>query len=150
MTGHCYEQVQPNLATSWQQAATVAQQRSYNGMQGYLMTITSASEQQFINNNIVPSKNSWIGGNTIDRVTTQWGSGPENGIVILSNGASGCISYCNFASNQPGNLYYNPCLYLQSGNTQWFGTANCGNNGGVLSFIVEYGPYLGMKLAAAC
>src|SRR5680860_233587 len=44
-TGHYYEYV-ANLGISWKDARIAAEQRTYNGLQGYLATLTSIEEAQ--------------------------------------------------------------------------------------------------------
>lgn len=138
-TQHCYEVVQPNTVLSWSTALEAANQRVYNGMNGYLMTITSASESTFVQGNLASfSANAWIGGSATSG-TLQWSTGPEMGTGIqLSSG--GCLLYCNFAANQPGNLNGNPApvLYINAPGSSWFGNYGGSINAGYSAYVVEY------------
>ena len=58
--GHYYELV--NEAKSWQDAKQDSENRSFNNFQGYLSTITSSEENNFIVNNFLPNTNAWLGG----------------------------------------------------------------------------------------
>ena len=95
--GHYYELVTGTI--NWEDAKTAAEASTYLGLTGYLVTITSAAENNFIKNKI--STNTWIGGsddathtsNTHPAIslalgqgtalagegTWEWVSGPENG-----------------------------------------------------------------------
>ncbi|NBP54833.1 MAG: hypothetical protein EBU67_11270, partial [Actinobacteria bacterium] len=58
-TGHFYQAVSSSGIT-WTNANTAATGASYKGRPGYLVTITSPEEQNFLNNN-VSGNNIWIG-----------------------------------------------------------------------------------------
>lgn len=51
----------PKNGNTWQNAYALAKQRSFNGLKGYLATITSDEEQQFIVNTL-GTQEGWIGG----------------------------------------------------------------------------------------
>nr|MCR5586956.1 hypothetical protein [Lachnospiraceae bacterium] len=51
----------PKDGNTWQTAYALAKQRSFNGLKGYLATITSDEEQQFIVNTL-GTQEGWIGG----------------------------------------------------------------------------------------
>lgn len=69
--GHYYKLVRSEL--SWEQANTAAGAMSHNGLQGYLVTITSSEESNFIINNLgmMTNETFWTGG------TQQWESGDD-------------------------------------------------------------------------
>ncbi len=98
--GHYYQLVTGNI--NWINAKTAAEASTYEGLTGYLVTITSAAENNFIKNKI--ATNTWIGGsddatytsNTHPAITSggagnsnphglagegtwEWVSGPDNG-----------------------------------------------------------------------
>ena len=98
--GHYYQLVTGNI--NWTNAKTAAEASTYEGLTGYLVTITSAAENNFIKNKI--ATNTWIGGsddatytsNTHPAITSggagnstphglagegtwEWVSGPDNG-----------------------------------------------------------------------
>ena len=98
--GHYYQLVTGTI--NWTNAKTAAEASTYEGLTGYLVTITSAAENNFIKNKI--ATNTWIGGsddathtsNTHPAITSggagsdptdglagegtwEWVSGPDNG-----------------------------------------------------------------------
>jgi hypothetical protein len=86
-TGHYYEPVEAESIT-WQDARDAAAQRTHNGMQGYLATVTSQAEDDFIvstfkNKSWVGDDNSgddglWIGASdAANEGTWRWVTGPE-------------------------------------------------------------------------
>jgi len=96
--GHFYEYVEaPN--TNWTTAKSEAEAREYLGLQGYLATITSSEEQEYIENNILTDDNAWIGAS--DAATEgdwRWVTGPEAGTSFWSGNQNG---------NAVGNQYNN-------------------------------------------
>jgi hypothetical protein len=61
--GHYYEVI---VSTGgWERANVIAQSLTYNGLQGYLATVTSQAENDFINSNLPGATQygqTWIGG----------------------------------------------------------------------------------------
>jgi F5/8 type C domain/Lectin C-type domain len=101
---HFYKYVS-SAAVTYADAKTGASSNTYLGKTGYLVTITSQSEQDFINNNIT-GNNLWIA--TTDVVTDgTWviDAGPELGTVLKTqNGpTAGNIAdqYNNWCSGEP-------------------------------------------------
>ena len=87
--GHYYQLV-ASSAVEWAEAKTAAEASTYEGLTGYLVTITSESENNFLKSKI--STNTWIGASDNSTYTStsysagqptegtwQWVSGPENG-----------------------------------------------------------------------
>lgn len=93
--GHYYETVDA-AGASWQTAFKAASEKTYMGMQGYLVTITSQQEHDYVYTMI--GKNCWMGSTCLDAYT-----GPvkdtykefyaQHGITIP-------------ASTMPGGAYY--------------------------------------------
>ena len=100
-TNHFYEFV-PGYYT-WQQAKIAAEKRNHNGLQGYLATITSGIENNFIVSNFgVSGWGGWIGASDEQKEGIwKWVTGPEKGTVFLQNGKA--IGYDNFFTGQPDN-----------------------------------------------
>jgi uncharacterized repeat protein (TIGR01451 family) len=74
-TGHLYEYIS-SPGISWDDARTAAAGRSYFGLQGYLATVTSQAENNFILSKL--QGNAWMG--ATDSVTESqwyWVTGPE-------------------------------------------------------------------------
>jgi len=114
-TGHYYEVV--SATKTWSQAKTLAAASTYEGLTGYLVTITSAGENAFIKEKV--SANSWIGASDDNDETTgttveghwQWVTGPEAGKTFFCDDideSDGCevddgYSYQNWNSGEPNN-----------------------------------------------
>ena len=160
--GHYYEYVPGSL--SWTAAKTAASQRTLNGLQGYLATVTSASENDFIEAKV--AANAWMGGsddyaqiNAAKGFTAyanqsaaegnwHWITGPEAGQVIsYGNSPSVTIpsgSYAKWQNGEP-NDYPNASTvgeenYLHiysSSQGKWNDFPN--TVGGGLGYVVEYG-----------
>ncbi|MDA7812376.1 autotransporter domain-containing protein [Candidatus Pelagibacter sp.] len=106
--GHYYKLV-ASSGVEWAEAKTAAEASTYEGLTGYLVTITSASENNFLKSKI--STNTWIGASDNSTYTTtsysagqptegtwQWVSGPENGKTFFCQVAIG--SKANAASDE--------------------------------------------------
>lgn len=118
-TGHFYEYINKGAAITWQQAKDDAQGKSYFGRQGYLVTITSQEE-----NNFVKDKTEglgWIGAADIIRLKSptvsaanggdwRWVTGPEG----LKDGGNGLAFWQGYIGKSPvgkvgpvGDMYNN-------------------------------------------
>lgn len=104
-TGHYYDVVTDSSLPDWSEARTLAEQRSWQGMSGYLACITSAEENEFIfqltlatstwHTATVWEIGPWLGGYQLP------GSGePAEGWVWLSGEP---WSYSAWFSGQPNN-----------------------------------------------
>ena len=90
--GHYYKVVgADDDEISYADAKSAAEASTYKGLSGYLVTITSEAENDFLDAKV--SKNSWIGASdnsiytsnshTVSEGTWEWVSGPENGITFF-------------------------------------------------------------------
>lgn len=152
---HFYEFI-PGTFT-WSDAYTAANARTYYGLQGYLTTITSQAENDFIQQKL--SSDGWIGSsddyiyiNLATGVTTYtsqpqsearwyWVTGPEKGQQFsLYNGNPVAIggSFINWNINEPnnggGNENYGE-IYSTAATGKW----NDLPNSYQLGYTVEYG-----------
>ena len=140
VNGHFYRPI--SSGTTYTNARTLSSQQTFKGQQGYLVTITSSSEDQFIFNN-VPQGNIWFA-LTDEVVEGQWriDAGPEAGTLIkTSNGqTAGNIvgQYNNWAGGEPNN----------SGNedyavTKWGGGSQWNDlpNNFSCAYVVEFGTW---------
>ncbi|TDN38441.1 T9SS type A sorting domain-containing protein [Hymenobacter sp. UV11] len=144
-TGHYYEFVAaPGIC--WTAAKTAAAGRTYQGMQGYLATITFQGEQDFLTGR--QSSQFWLGASDMDvEGEWRWKTGPEAGQLIWQgDGATGRgLAYTNWVTGQPDDYknQYRPqgedygMLYGQSG--QWNDLDECGTGAGIAGYIIEYG-----------
>jgi hypothetical protein len=141
---HFYKYVSSSAITYPNAKSGAAAQGSFKGKTPYLVTITSQSEQDFINTNITGS-NIWIAlsdaGTTIDG-TWKIDAGPELGTTIKTqNGpTAGNIAgqYNNWCSGEPNgdNHTEDYAVAKWNGNTCW-NDLSATNSGGVSGYIVE-------------
>ncbi|WP_394697838.1 choice-of-anchor L domain-containing protein [uncultured Methanomethylovorans sp.] len=140
-TGHYYEYV-ANARISWNDAKTAAEARSLSGMQGYLATITSATENSFISSKI--QGEAWIGASdSAQEGQWKWVTGPESGTIYSLfwsgnyNGAAVNGSYENWNDNEPNDAGDEDCAHLLS-NGMW-NDYNANNIDPIMGYFVEYG-----------
>ena len=140
VNGHFYRPI--SSGATYTNARTLASQQTFKGQQGYLVTITSASEDAFIFAN-VPQSSIWFA--LTDEVSeARWtiDAGPENGTLIkINNGqTNGNIpgQYNNWAAGEPNN----------SGNedyavTKWGGGSQWNDlpNNFSCAYVVEFGTW---------
>lgn len=162
--GHYYEFVSSSGIT-WDQAKTDAEARTLYGLNGYLVTITSDSENTLITS--MAGGNGWIGASDAQSEGIwKWVTGPELGSQFWTGdtnagtnstsnyGSSYNGQYSNWASSEPNNsdssrggedvahFYYNG---QNAGKWNDFAATN---TSAIAGYIVEYGGY-GGTLAAA-
>lgn len=162
--GHYYEFVSSSGIT-WDQAKTDAESRTLYGLNGYLVTITSDSENTLITS--MAGGNGWIGASDADSEGIwKWVTGPEAGTQFWTGdtnagtnstsnyGSSYNGQYSNWASSEPNNadssrggedvahFYYNG---VNAGKWNDFAATN---NSAIAGYIVEYGGYGGTLTAA--
>lgn len=166
LTHHFYEYV--SAATQWNNAKAGAASRSFFGRQGYLATITSQAENNFIWK--IMSSDAWVGGtdnyllineaagSTVyaDQNAAEgkfyWVTGPEKGQQYSYNNAyQGAVTafngrYHNWAGGEPNDYGSNAVSgqedYTQlysSGTGQWNDLPNSSG----LGYIIEYGDMPG-------
>jgi hypothetical protein len=152
---HYYEVVTGPL--SWTNALTAAEGRTFQGLTGYLATITSQTENDFIQQKL--TADAWIGAsdafayiNAATGATTYanqgaaeghwyWVSGPESGTRISDGNGSpvtfaGSYSYWN--SGEPNNVGGAGEHYGQIYSTGSTGRWNDLPNSSTLAYVVEY------------
>ncbi len=144
VNGHFYK---PITATADRTTYTNARARSllttFKGQAGYLVTITSASEDAFIFAN-VPATNVWFAA-TDEVIDGRWviDAGPEKGTVMkTSNGqTAGNIPgvYNNWAGGEPNgaNGSENYAVAKWNGASTWNDLSNNWNN----PYVIEYGTW---------
>lgn len=151
--GHYYEAVTANV--TWEQALIAASKGTCQGMKGYLCTITSQKENDFVYSLV--NVDSWIGGacerkytdplndGSVEEWAYFWVCGPEKGTPICTNqGDAIGGSFVNWCPSQPDN--YNggeTCMQL---NLKLFATSgppgqwnNLNTSITLPTYVIEYG-----------
>jgi hypothetical protein len=143
-TKHYYEFVSaPGLC--WAAANAAAAARTYQGLQGYLATLTYQGEQDFLSGR--QHGQYWLGASDEAREGEwRWTTGPEAGTLIWSGGAKGYgRAYTHWLPGQPDDYknQFRPqgedysLFYGQSG--YWNDVDACGTGASVAGYLVEYG-----------
>lgn len=133
-TGHCYEYIQQ--AADWHTAKAAAELRSHNGVNGHLVTITSAAESAFIIANLSQAvqNNAWIGAYHFGNDTLidgwEWVTGEP-------------WDYTNWASVAPNDWSERAGLFWLGNGTWNDGHETHPWSGG---YLVEYSKPLGSDL----
>ena len=170
VNGHYYRVVgNDDDAVTWANARTGAKSdaQKFNGLTGYLVTITSAQENTWVKEKI--SANAWTGGSDSETEKTwKWMDGPEAGQTYTCQVAtvgttggtgatiSGCSeqSYLNWASGEPNafrqgvspynweedfmHVYGDP-NHARYGTWNDFVSPHENNANKVTKYIIEYG-----------
>lgn len=127
--GHLYKFI--SGAISWNSAVTAAQNQTAYGVPGYLATIMSQAENEFVADRL--QGDGWMGASdAAQEGVWRWVTGPENGTLIGGN-------YDNWADSEPndfgtgedcGQFYVTngtwndlPCDFVLSGYVVEFGTS---------------------------
>ncbi len=126
VTGHYYEYI--SYYTYWANAKANAETRYFNERQGYLVTITSALENEFVAQKL--SSNGWIGASdeTFEGLW-KWVTGPEAGQTLSS-------TYQNWATGEPNNSNNEDYAQFYVGTKNW---NDLGSSSTQPGYIIEYG-----------
>ncbi|MCP4997085.1 MAG: DUF4347 domain-containing protein, partial [Gammaproteobacteria bacterium] len=126
---HYYKYVSGSF--TWNQAESLAEGSTFNGLTGYLATVTSAEENLFLTEKM--QADAWVGGS--DRAsegTWKWVGGPEDGDTLV---------YGNWTSGEPNDhgsgedalqFYYGQ---RNGDGSQW---NDLPDNSSTLAYLVEY------------
>ncbi len=129
--GHSYAFV--SASVNWTEAQARAAAMMDDGRAGYLATITSASEQAFIDSAFGALGEVWIGANDAQTEGTwKWVTGPEAGTVFYVKGAVSQPGYSHWYSGEPND----------AGGTQEYGTLRFGLNFWDDAFLSDQTGYL--------
>jgi hypothetical protein len=150
--GHFYRPISwPNGVSggdaAYNQIKNLASSQTFKGQTGYLVTITSQDEQNFIQSN-VPGNNILIA--LTDRQQEgvwRWDAGPESGTIIKTSNSGGEVSgqYNNWCGGEPNNWGSGENYVV----TKW-GGGNCWNDfgppassfpGSISGYVVEFGTW---------
>lgn len=137
--GHFYKPV--TSGTTYTAARAASLLSTFKGQTGYLVTITSASEDAFIQLN-VPQSNIWFAC-TDEVIDGRWviDAGPEKGTVVkTSNANSGNVvgQYNNWAGGEPNGYNHGEDYAVTKWNgNQWNDLSNNWAN----PYVIEYGTW---------
>jgi len=142
--GHYYEYVSAP-GSCWAAAKTAAAARTYNGMAGYLATLTTAAEVATLARRT--SGQYWFGASDAAvEGEWRWQTGPEAGQLFWRGADNGtAVTYSNWSTGEPNNFqtasqpngeHYGE-LYGNSG--LWNDLGPCDVNGIISGYLVEYG-----------
>jgi len=132
--GHMYKFVAGRFTIS--QARNGALNSTFEGEPGYLVNITSANEQSFINSK-VSAYNVWIGlSDTTQEGVWRWMDGPEAGQTS---------TYYNWSGGEPNNWSSGEDYVVTkwSGGTGWndYGPPATTSSNSIGGYIIEYGDW---------
>lgn len=141
--GHWYDYVSGPVgaaAFTWDGALANAATQSHLGQTGYLATITSRGEQDFIFTNVT-QLTAWLGGT--DRAlegTWVWQTGPEAGQVFYIAGAATQPGYSFWNSGEPNNCCggENDLQFAWASNGAWNDHGTPSSPNATWGYIVEY------------
>ncbi len=149
-TGHYYEFVS-DVGISWTDAEIAASNRTYFGLQGYLVTLTSQAEADFSGSQAQGV--GWIGANDNNvEGEWRWETGPEAGTQFWSGGVGGTeLTFAFWNLNEPNNCcggenyahITDPSVTSSPGS--WNDLSNSGGGGAYAAqgYVVEYGGTIG-------
>jgi len=145
-SGHFYRYVS-HEKISWKDANAAADTMTYYGLQGYLATIRSEEEQEFIYLKTLGT--GWIGGSDeAEEGTWEWVTGPDKGINFWKGSSGGTAvggEYSHWDPGEPNNQGdedYAHILYSAGERGAWNDLPNEGSSfkGYVpQGFLVEFG-----------
>ncbi|HII95692.1 MAG TPA: tandem-95 repeat protein [Candidatus Methanofastidiosum sp.] len=149
--GHYYEYIS-HPGITWESARDAAAAKTYYGLKGYLVTVTSAAEQNFVSSKL--QGQGWMGASDNSNENHwYWVTGPESGTEFYygrySSGQGSCpysvspsyYGYTNWASNEPNDWDCNEDYGHFWDNGTWNDYAS--NNGAIQGYVVEYGGMAG-------
>ncbi|MEA2088325.1 MAG: Ig-like domain-containing protein [Patescibacteria group bacterium] len=143
--GHYYKLSASGL--NWDAAKIVASSSSFNGLTGYLATITSSSENDFVKSKVPQGSDAWYGAS--DAVAEgasegewEWATGPEAGTKFWTGGLGGSVVpgfYEDWNVGEPNNV--------NQGDAGFENYLAISNSGGwndyvpvhALDYVIEYG-----------
>jgi len=147
---HYYEFVTSDGNVSWRQARANALTHTLNGLKGYLASVTSQTESDFVASRVGPTE-AWLGGNDIETEGTWvWADAPETDpFWIAGPCVAGLQGMCNlsgvdhfnfWSADEPNNRGANEdaLQVLSGGSGVWNDIQADGTGIWTLPYVVEY------------
>lgn len=112
--GHYYEVIQtdglPEVDRSIELALSESSSKSFQGLPGYLVTITSAAEQEFLQVQFGDTGRLWIAASDAEvEGEWRWIAGPEAGQLFwLGDNIGTAIGFANWPPSEPNNTMWQP------------------------------------------
>lgn len=135
---HLYEYV--SYSATWNNANTNAQTRTKYGATGYLTTITSQAENEFVAERLLNA--GWMGASdATSEGDWKWVTGPENGTSFwsgLSNGSAVSGRYSNWGTGEPNDSSGEDCAQFLTGSSGKWNDLPCSSYA-LPGYVVEYG-----------
>lgn len=138
---------------TFDQAVSFAAARSFDGVSGYLVTITSSQENDFVKSNIQNALNIWIGASdSAVEGDWKWISGPETDTLFwrgVGNGTTQGGNYASWSNGEPNNASNEDAAV-----TNWNGPAGLWNDlsttntGSIGGLVVEYSAWNNQNFAS--
>lgn len=136
---HWYEFISVN--ETWQDAKVAAEGRIFQTLRGYLATVMSLEELEFIRANVTRTL-AWAGGSDESGEDVwRWVTGPEAGQIFYDGNDASATTFAPWAPGEP-----NDCcggedhLHLNwNGDGEWNDHGGPGNSGQMNGYVVEYG-----------
>ncbi len=136
--GHVYEVINNEL--NWTDAKTAAEGQTAYGSTGYLATISSQEENNFVAERLAGS--GWFGASDASTEGDwKWVTGPETGTSFWSGDGSGSVvpgQYANWAGGEPNDSDGEDCGQMLSGEVGDWNDLSCTSHTQP-AYIVEYG-----------
>ncbi len=149
-TNHLYEYVSSTL--TWGAAKTAAEGRSKYGATGYLATITSQAENDFVSARLTNA--GWMGASDVTTESVwKWVTGPENGTTFSNGNSPNMVAasgqYQNWNNGEPNDSGANEDCgqFLSGGSGKWNDLPCSGTT--LPGYVVEYGAPGNLPTVAA-
>ena len=132
-------------STGYNNLKTYCTQQTFKGQAGYLMTITSADEDNFVYLNVPGSNIIFALTDNVTEGTFKIDAGPEAGTTVRIGATNQQGKYNNWAGGEPNN--WGPgedyVVTKWNGGTQWndYGPEATAFPGGISGYVIEFGTW---------
>jgi hypothetical protein len=132
----------PEATRGWETANEYANSHTYQGMPGYLATLTSAAELEFARQHFNDRGESWLGGSDRDvEGDWRWVTGPEAGELFWSQGTT--VTFASWAIGEPNDEHLDfgeDYLAFYRGVVGWNDFSGDLNNSVIHGQLIEFSP----------